>query len=132
MGLRTIEAPGVEIKEIDKSGYTPAMTGTRCYVMGYATKGEPYAPMEFTSKAAWQSYYGEPDNEAERYFYNACSEVINQNGVLYCARLPYDNESYNKMVGFKYTVGSSTKQIKKANELLLDDKYFSIVKHDKD
>jgi hypothetical protein len=36
------------------------------------------------------------------------------------------------MVGFKYTVGSSTKQIKKANELLLDDKYFSIVKHDKD
>lgn len=132
MGLRTIEAPGVEIKEIDKSGYTPAMTGTRCYVMGYATKGEPYAPMEFTSKAAWQSYYGEPDNEAERYFYNACSEVINQNGVLYCARLPYDNESYNKMVGFKYNVSSKTKQIRSANELLLDDKYFDIVKHDKE
>jgi hypothetical protein len=53
MGLRTIEAPGVEIKEIDKSGYTPAMTGTRCYVMGYANKGEPFAPMEFTSKSAW-------------------------------------------------------------------------------
>lgn len=132
MGLRTIEAPGVEIKEIDKSGYTPAMTGTRCYVMGYATKGEPYAPMEFTSKAAWQSYYGDPDNEAERYFYNACSEVINQNGVLYCARLPYDNESYNKMVGFKYTVGSKTKKVPSAKDYLNKPEISSIVSHDKD
>ena len=132
MGLRTIEAPGVEIKEIDKSGYTPAMTGTRCYVMGYATKGEPYTPMEFTSKAAWQSYYGEPDNEAERYFYNACSEVINQNGVLYCARLPYDNDAYNKMVGIKYNVGTKTKQIKNANDFLQDEAIFNIVKHDKE
>lgn len=77
MGLRTIDAPGVEIKEIDKSGYAPAMTGTKCFVMGYANKGEPYFPMEFTSKAAWQIYYGDPETEAERYFYNACTEVIN-------------------------------------------------------
>lgn len=108
MGLRTIDAPGVEIKEIDKSGYAPAMTGTKCFVMGYANKGEPYFPMEFTSKAAWQIYYGEPETEAERYFYNACTEVINQNGVLYCARIPYDNDSLNKMVGFKYSVDGNT------------------------
>ena len=107
MAVRLLDAPGIEIHEIDKSQYTPAMTGTKCFVMGFATKGEPYIPMQFTSKTAWQNYYGEPDNEAERYFYNACSEVINQNGVLYCSRLPYDNESLDKMVAYKYNVGGN-------------------------
>ena len=102
--MRTITAPGVEIKEIDKSQYSPAMVGTACYIMGFSDKGEPYRPMEFTSRASWQSYYGEPDNEAERYFYNAAVEVLNNNGRLYCARLPYDNPAFEKMVGFRYTL----------------------------
>lgn len=102
--MRVITAPGVEIKEIDKSQYSPAMTGTNCYVVGFTDKGEAYQPMEFTTRAAWVSYYGEPDNEAEKYFYNACTEVLNQNGRLYCARLPYDNIAFDKMVGFKYNV----------------------------
>jgi hypothetical protein len=62
--------------------------------MGFANKGEAYLPMEFTSHTAWLNYYGEPDNEAEKYFYNACIEVLNNNGRLYCARLPYDNKSF--------------------------------------
>ena len=111
MAVRLLDAPGVEIHEIDKSQYTPSMSGTKCYVMGFASKGEPYFPMQFTSKSAWLNYYGEPDNEAERYFYNACTEVINQNGTLYCARLPYKNESLDKMVGFKFGVGTAEKQI---------------------
>lgn len=100
--MRTITAPGVEIKEIDKSGYSPAMTGTACYIMGFSDKGEAYRPMEFTSVPAFVSYYGDPDNEAERYFYAAANEVLNHNGRLYCARLPYDNEAFEKMVGYKY------------------------------
>lgn len=114
--MRTITAPGVEIKEIDKSQYAPAMAGTRCFVMGFANKGEPYVPMEFTSRSAWVNYYGEPDNEAERYFFNACMEVINQNGILYCARLPYDNEAKDKMVAHKYKV-----KFEKDCELLTSD-----------
>ncbi len=102
--MRVITAPGVEIKEIDKSQYSPAMTGTNCYVVGFTDKGEAYQPMEFTTRAAWVSYYGEPDNEAEKYFYNACTEVLNQNGRLYCSRLPYDNIAFDKIVGFKYNV----------------------------
>lgn len=108
MAIRLLDAPGIEIHEIDKSQYSPSMTGTKCLVLGFASKGEPYIPLQFTSKTAWQNYFGEPDNEAERYFYNACSEVINQNGVLYCQRLPYDNESLDKMVVYKYKVGANS------------------------
>lgn len=105
--MRTINAPGVEWHEIDKSQYTPSMVGTACYVMGFANKGEAYVPYEFTSRTAWRSYYGDPETEAEKYFYNACVEVLNQNGRLYCARLPYDNRSFEKMVAFKYNVGNA-------------------------
>lgn len=104
MSIRTIQAPGVEIKEIDKSAYSPSMTGTRCFVMGYSNKGEPYQPMEFTSRSSFENYYGTPDNEAERYFHTAAMEVINQNGVLYTARIPYDNESKDVMTGIRYEV----------------------------
>ena len=100
--MQVLTAPGVMIHEIDKSQYSPAMGNTACYVMGFANKGEAYQPMEFTSRTAWLSYYGEPDNEAERYFYAAACEVLNQNGRLYCARLPYDNKAFEKMPGIKY------------------------------
>ena len=30
--MRTIQAPGVEIKEIDKSQYAKTETGTKCFV----------------------------------------------------------------------------------------------------
>ena len=104
MSIRTILAPGVQINEIDKSQYSPAMTGSNCYVMGFTDKGEPYQPMEFTSRTAWTNYYGTPDNEAERYAYSAACEVLNQGGRLYFARLPYDNPAFEKVVCFKWNV----------------------------
>ena len=104
MAIRTIVAPGVQINEIDKSGYTPAMTGTAVYLAGFTNKGEAYKPMEFTSRSALESYYGTPDNEAERYFYAAACETLNQGGRLFTARLPYDNAAFEKMVGVKYSL----------------------------
>ena len=121
--MRTILAPGVEWFEHDKSQYSPAMVGTNCFVMGFTNKGEPYQPMEFTSQAAWASYYGTPDNEAERYAYAAACEVLNQRGRLYFARLPYDNAAFNKVVGFKYKLDTD-KQI--LNEVGKETPYFQI------
>ena len=102
--MRTINAPGVEWREIDKSGYSPAMVGTGCFIPLFSDKGEPYKPMEFTSRSAFEKYYGTPDNEAERYGYAAACEVLNQNGRLWCARLPYDNAAFEKVVGVKYSL----------------------------
>lgn len=106
-----LKAPGIEIREIDKSQYSQAPNPTQVYIVGFAQKGELYKRMVFTSRAAWLLYYGEPTNEAERYFYNACMEVINQGGTLYCARIPYENESKEKYVAKKYKVESKLNTI---------------------
>ena len=75
--MQVLTAPGVMIHEIDKSFYSPAMENTACFIMGFANRGEAYQPQEFTSRTAWLNYYGEPDTEAERYFYAAACEVLN-------------------------------------------------------
>ena len=77
MAIRTITAPGVEIKEIDKSGYTPAMTGTAVYLKGFSPKGEAYKPFEITTRSAFEQIFGVPDTEAERYFYAGACETLN-------------------------------------------------------
>ena len=104
MPLRVITSPGVEIREIDKSGYTTVPTGTSVYLKGFTGKGEAYKPMEITTRSAYEQIYGAPDTEAERYTYAAACETLNQGGRLWMARLPYDNESFEKMVGIKYSV----------------------------
>lgn len=104
MPLRLITAPGVQINEIDRSGYTTVPTGTAVYLKGFTSKGEPYRPFEITTRTAYEQMYGAPDSEAERYTYAAACETLNQGGRLWMARLPYDNESFQKMPGIKYTV----------------------------
>lgn len=129
MSIRTILAPGVQINEIDKSQYSPSIAGSNCYVMGFTDKGEPYQPMEFTSRTAWTSYYGTPDNEAERYAYAAACEALNQNGRLRFARLPYDNAALDKVVAFKYNV-SMGKQIQCKSIDGVDSPFFEIKEAD--
>ena len=103
--LRTINAPGVEIREIDRSDYTQSLVGTHVLVPGFAAKGEDYIIGQPTTRSSFLAMYGEPTNEAERYFYNACMEVINQNGVLYTGKLPYDNDAKDYYVGRGYKIG---------------------------
>ena len=120
MAIRTIDAPGIEMHEIDKSQYSPAMTGTKVLVTGFANSGEDYIPMIFTSKSAWLNYYGEPDNEAERYFYAASMEVLNQNGVVNCCKLPYENEARDKFVGQKYSLSLRPDSLTTVSESLAE------------
>lgn len=109
----TIQAPGIEINEIDLSFYD--MPGrkeetTNVYVTGFAAKGLNYIPYKFTSNNTAQDIvntFGVPANEAERYFYNACVEVISKKkAVLYASRLPYCNTAMSTIVGAEYAVSS--------------------------
>ena len=114
MAIRTITAPGVQINEIDKSGYTPTLAGTAVYVKGFSDKGEPYAPVEITTRPALEQIFGAPDTEAERYFYAAACEALNQGGRLIAARLPYDNAAFEKMPGIKYTLEYNVQTLQEA------------------
>jgi len=69
-------SPGVEWKEIDKSGYTPTTAGSTVYLKGFSSKGEAYKPVQITTRAAFEQIYGAPDTEAERYFYAGACEVL--------------------------------------------------------
>ena len=118
MAVRTRMSPGVEWKEIDKSGYSPTMAGSSVYLKGFSSKGEAYKPMMITTRSAFEQIYGTPDTEAERYFYAGACEVLNQGGRLFCARLPYDNAAFEKMVGVKYVVeyGDSVETLSEKSE----------------
>lgn len=91
--MRTINHPGVEIREIDKSQYTPAMAGTSTYLVGYSNKGDFYTPYNITSLEGFEAIFGKPGNEAERYFYYGGTEVIKNNGNLIAARIPYSGNA---------------------------------------
>ena len=91
MPVRTINHPDVEIREIDRSQTAPAIVGTTVTMMGYSSKGEPYKPLNIVSVSDFETNFGQPTNEAERYFWSGAKEVLNVNGTLLCTKLPYDN-----------------------------------------
>ena len=92
MPTRQINSPGVQINEIDKSQTSPAIVGTSFLVMGYAAKGEVYNPVDIVSTSDLETNFGVPSNEAERYFYHACREILTESGNLIAAKLPYKND----------------------------------------
>ncbi len=89
MALRTINAPGVEIREVDISDYSRSLAGSDVLVCGFASKGPDYLTNTIGSKTLWTQIYGTPETEAERYFYKASMEAIEQGANLHCAKLPY-------------------------------------------
>lgn len=102
--LRTINHPGVEIREYDLSNYTPLVGGTTSLITGFATKGEDLVPLEITSKNAFLSYFGTPTNEAEKHFYYAANEIFSQAGRVIAAKIPYDNTIKNIYLGTRFSV----------------------------
>jgi len=89
--LRTINHPGVEVRERDISQIAPAMVGTNFLLPGFTDKGEEYERNAISSMSDYAALYGTPTNEAERYHYYATREVIRNNGTPICIKLPYDN-----------------------------------------
>ena len=106
--MRIHTSPSIQITEVDKSQYSPSMAGTKVYIQGFTSKGEVYKPIDITSRTAFTTIYGEPTTEAERYAYACVCEVLNNNGKVCFARLPYDNESFEQMIAYKYKVNSLT------------------------
>ena len=88
---RTIQSPGVEIREIDLSTRAIAPVGTNVLVTGFAPQGPTYEVVELASLSDFQNVFGTPTNAAERYFYYSVSQLFNAGGnpTIKAIRLPY-------------------------------------------
>lgn len=87
--MRTIESPGVEIREVDMSFNTELPYGTTSLVVGYAKQGPTDELLNVTSLDELERIYGLPENAAERYMYDTSKQVLNANGNLIVTRIPY-------------------------------------------
>ena len=87
---RTIQSPGVEIKEFDFSDRLPAPLGTSVYVTGFSQQGPTDEVIGVNSLAEFESIYGKPTNAAERYFYHTTKGILQgSNARVNVNRLPY-------------------------------------------
>ena len=99
MAKRRLEAPGIDANEIDRSRYDETVDnstiGTATFALGFADRGEDYTVRWINTLNSFNRYYGTPKTEAEKYLYNTVYEVLQNNGVCYVAKLPYENDSLN-------------------------------------
>lgn len=91
MSIRINTSPSFEFSEKDNSNITILSNDKVFYVMGYAEKSEPYFPKYIYSIQDFIKEFGNPTNEAEKYFYYSCKNIIDGGGTVLAARLPYDN-----------------------------------------
>ena len=89
MAQRTIQSPGVEIRESDLSLTAPANVGTNMYVTGFAQQGPIDEVLNITTKQELLQIFGPPTNSSERYFHYSISQLLNSPATVYAGRLPY-------------------------------------------
>lgn len=102
MAKRTIQSPGVEIKEIDLSLRLPAPAGTTIYMTGFADQGPTDEVIGISSFSEFEQIYGTPKNAAERYFYYTVKAASNSTAGILVNRLPYGPDTGE---GFGSTIG---------------------------
>ena len=88
---RSINSPGVEIREIDLSTRATAPNGTSVLIAGFASQGPTSEIVNVSTVADFENIYGTPTNAAERYFYYSVKQAFTAgaNAVVNVARLPY-------------------------------------------
>lgn len=86
---RTINSPGVEIREVDLSNRTNIPTGTNVLVAGFTAQGPTDDLVNVTSISELEQVYGAPTNAAERYFYYSAVQLLQANANVLVSRVPY-------------------------------------------
>ena len=89
MSRRTIQSPGIEIREIDLTTRPAAPLGTSVFVAGFSDQGPTDEIINVGTFAEFEEIYGKPTNAAERYFYHSARQVFDSDANVYVSRLPY-------------------------------------------
>ena len=104
MSRRTIQSPGVEIREIDLTQRPAAPVGTSVFIAGFANQGPVDEIFNVGTFAEFEEIYGKPTNAAERYFYHSTKQVFDSDANVLVSRLPYGSggglttEKYSALV----------------------------------
>ena len=89
---RTIQSPGVEIKEIDQSIRPVIPAGTNVLVTGFADRGPTDEVIQVTSKSEFIDIYGDPTVPAELYFSSTVNALFQSPANIFAYRMPYGDE----------------------------------------
>lgn len=92
MARRTIQSPGVEIRESDLSLRTVSQ-GTTTYITGFTSEGPSDEVVGVTSIGDFEQIYGQPRTPAERYFYHTVKAALNSTSSILVNRLPYGGDN---------------------------------------
>lgn len=85
----TIISPGVEIREYDVSVRPTVPAGTSVFIPGFSSQGPTGEVTYISDLDEFESMFGYPTTEAERYAYATISEVLKSNATVMFSRLPY-------------------------------------------
>ena len=110
MSRRTIQSPGVEIREIDLTQRPAAPVGTSVFIAGFANQGPVDEIFNVGTFAEFEEIYGKPTNAAERYFYHSTKQVFDSDANVLVSRLPYgggDGTSTEKYSALVYPVSTA-------------------------
>ena len=86
---RTIQSPGVELREVDLTLRPVINQGTSVFITGFANQGPVDEVLQPTSISEFEQIYGIPTNAAERYFYHTAKAALQGPSQLKVTRLPY-------------------------------------------
>lgn len=100
---RTIQSPGVEIKEIDRSQRPVLPAGTNVLVTGFSDRGPTDEVIQITSVSEYDNVYGRATTPAERYFSSTIRPLLDSPANIFTYRLPY---GVNAGIGFGASYGA--------------------------
>lgn len=134
---RTIQSPGVEIREKDLSLRIATPVGTNILLPGFAPQGPTGEPIQVTTISEFEQIFGIPATAAERYLYYSMKEAVTTNANVYALRLPYGaegltNTPYSALFYPMNTTLSGWSIGKPLNVSLDEDQYNRILRGDFD
>lgn len=89
MSTNNLLSPGVQITERDQSLFAVNPNGINTFLAGFAPQGPTEELINVGSQSEFESIFGLPSNDAERYFYHTANFVLNGPNNLIVSRLPY-------------------------------------------
>lgn len=101
---RTIQSPGVEIREVDFTIRPVTVAGTSVFLPGFSDQGPIDEVLQPGSLSEFTQIYGEPTNSAERYFHHTAKAILTQSPArLVTTRLPYGAGKGDAFDNWKYS-----------------------------